>query len=179
MADQAEYKEFGRELREMGARDDSSYGNVGVFDHLFNIPAQAFKGRAGTRGKTFAGYYDQEQGFIRVDCAEDPCFWLEIDMTRIPALAAALAAAPGGPAAQAAAAEFEEAAKRQCQEWKPATPRWLRTALEGKPELRKAVEECVGDQAHPGDMSMFPEANALIEGLTWEELEALVEQGGL
>jgi hypothetical protein len=36
MADQAEYKEFGRELREMGASDESPYGNVGVFDHLFN-----------------------------------------------------------------------------------------------------------------------------------------------
>ena len=96
-------------------------------------------------------------------------------MGKIPALAAA----PGGPAAQAAAAEFEESAKRQCQNWKPATPSWLRRELEGKPELRQAVEECVGDQAHPGDMNMFPEANSLIERLTWEELEALVEQSGL
>jgi hypothetical protein len=162
----------------MGARDESPYGNVDG-DSVLNIPAQAIQGLAGTHGKTFAGYYDQEQGFIRVDCAEDPCFWLEIDMTRIPALAAALAAAPGGPVAQAAAAEFEEAAKRQCQEWKPATPSWLRRELEGKPELRKAVEECVGDQAHPTDMSTFSQANALIEKLSWEELEALVEQGGL
>jgi hypothetical protein len=45
--------------------------------------------------------------------------------------------------------------------------------------LRKAVEECVSQKAHPSDMSMFPAANAIIERLTWEELEALVNQGHL
>ncbi len=64
-------------------------------------------------------------------------------------------------------------------QWGSATPKWLRDALKDKSALRKAVEECVSEKARPSDMSMFPDANAIIERLTWEELEALVDQGHL
>ena len=63
--------------------------------------------------------------------------------------------------------------------WGPATPAWLRKLLGPQPELRKAVQECLTEQAHPSNMDMFPAANAVIERLSWEELEALVDQGGL
>jgi hypothetical protein len=100
---------FALKLREMGSAGESPYGEVDG-ETIVDIPAQAVKGRSGTHGKTFSGHFDMETGTFRVDCAEDPCFWLEIDTNKIPAFAAA----PGGPAAQAAAAEFEEA-KRQRQ----------------------------------------------------------------
>lgn len=74
------------------------------------IPAKACMGRSGTRGKTFAGYLDVERGEIRFDCVEDPAFHLTVDLHQVPHLAAS----PGGPDAETAAASFEAARAHSC-----------------------------------------------------------------
>ena len=74
------------------------------------IPAKACTGRSGTHGKTFAGYLDIERGEIRLDCVEDPAFHLTVDLRQVPHLAAS----PGGPDAEAAAASFEAARAQSC-----------------------------------------------------------------
>ena len=43
------------------------------------IPSNAIRGRAAS-GNTFTGYIDHDNGKIRIDCADDPCMWLEIDL---------------------------------------------------------------------------------------------------
>lgn len=62
-------------------------------------------GRSGTHGKTFTGMWDAQAGRMHFDCAEDPSFWLEIDVSKIPHLAAA----PGGSVAEEAACNAEAA----------------------------------------------------------------------
>ena len=63
--------------------------------------------------------------------------------------------------------------------WGANTPAWLRNVLKDRPALRVAVDECLSEQARPTDLSMCSQANLVIERLTWEELEALVDQGGV
>lgn len=82
---------FGDRIEAMGLRGESAYGCVdGV--NVIDIPAQAIKGRTGAHGSTFSGYLNVLTNTIRVDCAEDPAFWLEIDFDKVTGLAAARAA---------------------------------------------------------------------------------------
>ena len=88
----------------MNSPDESPYGIVDE-EGVFAIPTQAIKGRSGPsgRGKTFAGYIDANTGLIRVDCDEEPSFWLEIDLSAINAIRYA----PGGHGYESAKADFE------------------------------------------------------------------------
>jgi len=90
----------------MGTKNQSAYADVDG-EKTIDIPAQAVRGRTGYAGKTFSGFFDLDKGSIRIDCAEDPTFWLEIDIHAIPALSSA----PGGHEASVAHDEFV----RTCQ----------------------------------------------------------------
>lgn len=68
----------------MGKRGESAYGCVNG-EECIDIPAQAFKGRAGFLGKTFSGFLNLKTGKLRFDC-EDPSFWLEVDLENVPGL---------------------------------------------------------------------------------------------
>ena len=85
----------------MGQRGESAYGVNG--EEIHDIPAQACCGRAGVTGKTFSGCINLHTGIIRLDCAEAPEFWLQVDLSKTPAFAAA----PGGATAMMAASDFE------------------------------------------------------------------------
>ena len=81
------------------------YSNVdGVTTHL--IPSEACTGRTGANGKTFAGYFDAQNGVLHFDCSEQLDFYLTIDLNKVPHFAAS----PGGPEADKAQASFEAAA---------------------------------------------------------------------
>ena len=71
------YRTFAEKLREMGMNGDGPYGVDG--ETTINIPAQAFQGRTGHHGKTFCGMLNLETGVLRIDCAEAPEMWLEMD----------------------------------------------------------------------------------------------------
>ena len=92
---------FAALIREMGARNESAFSNVDG-ETVIDVPAQALRGRAGSAGKTFSGYFDLLNGKIRLECAEELGFWLEIDIGAIPGLASA----PGGHDASAARDDF-------------------------------------------------------------------------
>ena len=92
-------------VRAMGRRGESAYGNVDG-GSVHDLPAQAICGRSGACGTTFSGCIDLVRGTIRIDCADDPAFWLEIDFTKAPHFAAA----PGGPEARAAGDDFRACA---------------------------------------------------------------------
>lgn len=70
-------REFANKLQEKGA---NPYGADG--ETTIDIPSQAFEGRTGNHGKTFAGKFDLETGILRIDCAEAPEMWLQIDFTK-------------------------------------------------------------------------------------------------
>jgi hypothetical protein len=63
--------------------------------------------------------------------------------------------------------------------WGAATPIWLRMVVRANGPLRIALEECLSEQAHPTDMNLWPQVSVIMNRLTWEELEALVDQGRL
>jgi hypothetical protein len=73
-------------IREMGLRGESAYDAVNGED-IIDIPAQACHGRSGN-GKTFSGMMNLHNGQLRLDCADDPCFHLTIDFTKVPGVAA-------------------------------------------------------------------------------------------
>lgn len=96
----------------MGERGGSTHGEVDG-EETHNIPPQACCGRVGTSlvgtfGKTFSGYINMRTGKMRFDCVEAPEFWLEVDLSKVPAISAA----PGNPTAVAAASDFERRSKR-------------------------------------------------------------------
>lgn len=97
--------EFAARLRGMGRRGISAYAAVDG-EHDVDIPAQACRGRAGALGRTFAGHVHLRTGRLRLDCAEDPSFWLEVDLRQVPAFALQSDA----PQARAAAARAREVA---------------------------------------------------------------------
>ena len=66
------------------------------------VPTTCVRGRSGLLGKTFCGCLNLQTDVLRVDCAEDPAFWLELDLSAIPAVAAA----PGGDVAEEARVEY-------------------------------------------------------------------------
>ena len=98
-------------LREMGRRGESAYPCLVDGEGTFDMPAHALTGRSGVFGRTFTGYVDVATGRMRVDCAEDAGFWLEVDLSAVPGFAAA----PGGPAAREAEARFAEHAEREAK----------------------------------------------------------------
>ena len=53
----------------------------GVDDQDY-LTTKAFKGRTGLIGKTFTGHYNPISKVIRIDCAEEPTFYLEIDLNK-------------------------------------------------------------------------------------------------
>lgn len=95
------YREFGKKIRAMGLRGESAYSCVDGVD-VHDIPAQACEGLAGTQGKTFSGYFDESNGVLRFNCAEDPAFHLTIHLGRVPHFAAQ----PGGPLYEEARESF-------------------------------------------------------------------------
>lgn len=76
-------QESAMKLRDASDRGEPLYSDVDEC-HVFSISCSSIRGRTGVFGQTFGGKIDIEQGKIRVDCAEDPRFWLEIDLTRLP-----------------------------------------------------------------------------------------------
>lgn len=92
---------FGEWVRRMSANGESLYGSDG--QTTLDVPVVAFRGRAGTVGKTFSGVLNVKTGTMRIDCVEAPEFWLQINFNEIPGLAAA----PGGVEADAAQQDFE------------------------------------------------------------------------
>ena len=76
--------EFGARLRAMGRHGVSAYAAVDGEGDV-DIPAQACRGRAGDAGRTFAGHVELRTGKLRLDCAEDPSFWLEVDLRKVSA----------------------------------------------------------------------------------------------
>lgn len=95
------HKELGTKVRAMGLRGETPYSCVDGVD-VHDIPAQACSGRAGTHGKTFTGYFDQLNGVLHFDCAEDPAFHLTVRLNQVPHFAAR----PGGPLHEAARESF-------------------------------------------------------------------------
>lgn len=96
--------DFAATIREMGKRGESAYPIDG--EECVNIPTQACTGRTGALGKTFTGFINLQTGHLRIDCADDPSFYLEIDLNKIPAFAAQ----PTGPEGIAAMQRLEQAA---------------------------------------------------------------------
>ena len=99
---------FAKRLREMGERGESAYDDVNGED-VVDIPAQAIQGRAGAGGKTFSGRLDLNSGMLRVDCADEPAFWMQINLLEVPALALQ----PGQTAAAEAVERATQAAVNQ------------------------------------------------------------------
>lgn len=92
---------FGEYIRRLSAKGESTYHIDG--ETIVDVPVTALRGSAGTLGKTFCGVLNLETSKMRIDCAEAPEFWLQIDFNKIPALAAA----PGSVEAKAAKQDFE------------------------------------------------------------------------
>ena len=88
-------------LRNISKQGISPYAAVNGED-IIDIPTQAIEGRA-NNGKTFSGYFDIKNEYIRIDSADALSFWLKIDFSKIPGLSAA----PGGQTASDAEAHFE------------------------------------------------------------------------
>jgi hypothetical protein len=99
--------DFAQQLRMMGKCGKSAYNVNG--EDTNDIPAQAIKGRVSPAGKTFSGMINFENNKIRIDCAEELSFWLEIDFNKCPFFAAA----PGGIEANAAEREFNHKKRRR------------------------------------------------------------------
>lgn len=74
--------DFADKIKEMGKRGESPYGIVNG-ETVHDIPAQACKGRTAKQGRTFSGYIDVENGKMRFDCAEEPEFYLEVNLSDI------------------------------------------------------------------------------------------------
>ena len=108
-------QDFGKIIRDLGARGESAYGNVNG-ENVIDIPAQACKGRAGVHGKTFSGYFNMETGEMRFDCAEELPFYLQIDLSKVPALAYQPGASKGIASIEAATAAAERAEERMAAE---------------------------------------------------------------
>lgn len=83
--------DFAQKIREMGQRGQSAYPIDG--EEEVNIPAQACKGRTSGSGNTFTGYLNLRTGHLRIDCAEDFSFYLEIELSNVPGFASQ----PSGP----------------------------------------------------------------------------------
>ena len=98
-------------LRLLEARGESAYAAVNGEDVL-DIPSRCVSGRSGTHGNLFSGMINLRTGQLRVDCANDPGFWLVIDLSKVPGFAHA----PGGAGAAAAQREFEAAAGAEDEE---------------------------------------------------------------
>ena len=73
---------FAKRIRELAESGKSGYAVDG--ETSFDLPANIMRGRAGNQGKTFSGRLNMETGSLRVDCAEEPSFWLEIDLFDAP-----------------------------------------------------------------------------------------------
>lgn len=93
----AEASSFAASLRAMGERGESAYGEVDG-EEVIDIPAQACRGRTGGGGQTFSGRLNLRTGEVRLDCADDLPFFLEIDLSKVPGLAAQ----PSGPVGMSA-----------------------------------------------------------------------------
>jgi hypothetical protein len=52
-------------------------------DETIFIPSTCIRGRADPQGKTFMGVI-KSNGVLRIDCIENPSFWLEINLSEIP-----------------------------------------------------------------------------------------------
>jgi hypothetical protein len=81
----------------MMERGRSAYAAVDG-EETVAVPAQACVGRTGSLGKTFSGHLNLHTGRMRFDCAEELPFYLEVDLSKVPALNAH-PQAPGGVAA--------------------------------------------------------------------------------
>lgn len=69
------------EIKEMAAKGEPIYADAEE-EHVTQIPPNAISGRTATHGKTFCGIFNPLTGEIRIDCAEEPTFWLKIDLTQ-------------------------------------------------------------------------------------------------
>ena len=67
----------------MAKEGASAYADVDG-ETVHDIPCTAIRGRAGTHGKTFAGWINLEEGTMRFDCAEELPFYLEVDLRKAP-----------------------------------------------------------------------------------------------
>lgn len=92
-------------LTAMGRRGESAYHDVDAAV-VHDIPADACTGRTGApmQGQTFTGKLDLETGMMRFDCLEDPIFYLQVDLNKMPLISLA----PGGREHEKAAANFRQ-----------------------------------------------------------------------
>lgn len=91
----------------MGKRGESAYPEVDG-EEVVDVPAQACVGRAGTLGKTFSGYINLRTGEMRFDCAEELPFYLIVNLSKVPAMAAQPLAPVGLAAVERLEAQGEE-----------------------------------------------------------------------
>jgi hypothetical protein len=101
-------------LKQMAKDGVSAYSEVDG-EAVHDIPCTAIRGRAGNLGKTFSGYIDLETGNIRLDCAECPEFWLEINLQKVPCMSLQppeSGTSDGGEGYTQAKKEFESASRR-------------------------------------------------------------------
>ena len=94
---------FAEIVRAKGSRGEGTHVCDG--QESVDVPASAVEGRTGVLGKTFSGVLNLRTGKLRLDCAEDLSFWIEIEMSKIPALHHA----PEQAGANEARADFEAA----------------------------------------------------------------------
>lgn len=94
-------KAFAQIIRNMGLKGESAYATDG--ETIVDLPTQAISGRVGMHGKTFSGVINLETGEMRIDCAEEPSFWMHVNLSRVPAFALA----PGGPGVSSVQEHFE------------------------------------------------------------------------
>jgi hypothetical protein len=74
-------QEFANQIKNMSEKGEHLYAEAEE-EHVANIPPNAIRGRIASEGKTFCGMFNQETGVIRIDCAEDEVFYLEIDLKK-------------------------------------------------------------------------------------------------
>jgi hypothetical protein len=128
----ADPRQFAALLRAMGRRGESAYNHVDG-QTVHDIPAQAVRGRAGAQGQTFSGCVDLARGTIRIDCAEELPFHLEIDMAKVPHFAAA----PGGAEARAVGEDFAARARAERAAAPPGVAAVLRKLKQAKARIRR------------------------------------------
>ena len=62
-------------------------------------------------------------------------------------------------------------------EWGPDTPESVKIAIGEDPQLREAINECLSEQGHPTNLDLFPRCSEILNAVTPEEMDKLVDQG--
>ena len=87
---------FAKELRVNSCEDSSFWLNIDLSNKkggykpysvnsitTFNIPPEACHGRIGNQKNTFAAELNMNSMELRVNCYEDPSFWIAVDLSSV------------------------------------------------------------------------------------------------